>query len=353
MTRHHLRYVRHAVATATLAALTVVLPWGATAAHADSGVDKKITRAEVIARAQYWVYVTQPDYSMTGSATDILGKSYRTDCSGFVDMAWHLSDQPNTGDLMSSTYTTSVASLDAMLPGDLLDDDVTSGGDPSYPFHAILFAGWNDSAHTTFTYYSFGGAHPVRVAAATPTGDQANSGSWSSHPVGDYKKRRYIRIMNDTAGTEAATPPAGGSCATTGWLVIAIPNRTDIEISEDTCLYHGVSYPDGQALYWAQAWITVHWKPVSGTSSIDGYLNNLDPHVQLQLNDVTSTEARCELANNMTDADGSGSRTCLYTLYSPASGSWTADGWVDFDVNGDGKYALGPHYLAGSPAWNH
>jgi len=68
------------------------------------------------------------------------------DCSGFVDMAWHLDNDPNTDSLATSLYTFAI-SRSELKPGDLLDDVGT---------HAILFGGWEDSAKTKFWYYSFG-----------------------------------------------------------------------------------------------------------------------------------------------------------------------------------------------------
>ncbi len=149
--------------------------------------------------------------------------------------------------------------------------------------------------------------------------------SLAGHPTSHYKPYRYKTIIDDVSGTEVAAK-TGGSCASTASLTIAIPSRTDVVISEVTCIQKGSASPDGVPLPWVQVWTTVSWRPASGSSSISGFLNNLNPHVQMQLNNVTKHEAHCEFADNMTDSDGSGSRACSYTLYNPPAGTWTADG---------------------------
>lgn len=341
------RVVRRIAVGALLTIVAALLPIATAPAHADNTTGQKITRAEVIARAQDWLYrspaLTYSHAQDTYGPGDSSTQTYRRDCSGLIDMAWHLgSGSPSTGGLDDSTYSTLLDSTPDentdLRAGDILDDAADG--------HAILFEAW-ESDHTTFSYYSFGETPMVHGTVSIHGNSSGNIVGW---PASHYKAYRYKNIIDDVSGTESAAI-SGGSCATTGWLTISIPSATDIEISENTCLSHGVSYPDGTAMPWVEVWTTVSWKPTSGTSPIGGDLNNLNPHVQMQLNNVTKHEATCEFANNMTDADGSGSRSCSYILYNPASGDWTADGWIDFDVNGDGKYHLGPHYLSGSPAY--
>lgn len=61
-----------------------VMPGGA--------INDKISRADIMARAQFWVDKHVP-YSMDASYPDPQGTNYRTDCSGFVSMALHTTPQ--------------------------------------------------------------------------------------------------------------------------------------------------------------------------------------------------------------------------------------------------------------------
>ena len=175
-------------------ATTVAIP---TPAHAASSIGGTITRSEVIARATNW-YNRRFDSDMTYSMSSYTWdgphtRMYRRDCSGFVDMAWHLGSDPNTQGLDDATYTYPI-SRSELKPGDLLDDTIDN--DPGYPFHAILFGGWENAAKTRFWYYSFGGTPIDKVTGA--------SFSWatlSGHATSQYKALRYHKIVDDP------TPP--------------------------------------------------------------------------------------------------------------------------------------------------
>ncbi|MEV7120442.1 hypothetical protein [Kitasatospora griseola] len=179
------KFVRFALAAAiTLSgavATTAATVATATTAQAASSVGGPITRSEVIQRAQYWIGKSIP-YNQSGTYPDSSGRNYRTDCGGYVDMAWHLADGPNTQGLESSAYTTQISRSD-LKAGDILN---------SYWDHVILFEKWDDSAHTTFSYYSFGST-PVKHV----TGVSINAAYFDSHPNGDYKALRYNKIVDD------------------------------------------------------------------------------------------------------------------------------------------------------------
>lgn len=89
------------------------------------------TTHEVVARAQSWVDRNVP-YSQKRSF-----EGYRTDCSGFVSMAWGLDESYTTRSI--STKGTPVA-LGDLEPGDAI---LTPG-------HIVIFAGWANTEHTTF-----------------------------------------------------------------------------------------------------------------------------------------------------------------------------------------------------------
>ena len=132
-------------------------------------------------------------YSMSLATWDgIHSRMYRRDCSGFVDMAWHLSADPDTGGLNTSTYTTPI-SIGELLPGDLLDDVVNN--ESGYPYHAILFGGWEDLQKTHFWYYSFGGTPLAKV-----TGASFSDAYLSGHPTSDYRTLRYKNVAEAVSG---------------------------------------------------------------------------------------------------------------------------------------------------------
>ncbi|WP_331745191.1 hypothetical protein [Kitasatospora sp. NBC_01300] len=159
------------------------------AVSASSSIDGKVTRSEVIQRAQYWLGKSIP-YSQGGSYPDSSGRNYRTDCSGYVSMAWHLgaSPNPNTQGIADSyTYEIPRSELKA---GDVLN---------SYYNHVLLFEKWDDAAHTTFSYYSFGSTSVKHVTGASI------NGTLDSHPNNEYKALRYKNIVDDvqTRATKA------------------------------------------------------------------------------------------------------------------------------------------------------
>ncbi|GAA0274445.1 hypothetical protein GCM10010302_10100 [Streptomyces polychromogenes] len=147
---------------------------------AESTVGGAITRTEIIERAKYWLGKGIP-YDQGGSYADVNGRNYRTDCSGYVSMAWHLSTSLNTQSLESSPEVYEIPRGD-LKPGDILN---------SYYDHVILFDQWDDAAHTKFSYYSFGST-PVKHV----TGMSINAGSIDGHPNGDYKALRYKRVTD-------------------------------------------------------------------------------------------------------------------------------------------------------------
>jgi len=158
------------VLTATTLSVTIT-PSASADVHAAalSSPGGRITRTEVLARAADW-YDRRHDPDMTYSMTSKTWdgghtRQYRRDCSGCIGMAWHPNADPNTQGLDDSACTTPI-SRSELLPGDLLDDTVDDDGG-RYPFHAILFGGWENSARTRFWYYSFGSTPLDKVTGAS------------------------------------------------------------------------------------------------------------------------------------------------------------------------------------------
>lgn len=112
--------------------------FGATA----SSVNGSISRSEVLQRAQTWVAAKVP-YNQSKSYTNVLG-TYRTDCSGFVSMAWHLG---------SSLTTATLPRVSTKIPAtELQPGDVLLRRD-SAQHHVVLFVGWSPTDAGRHRYF--------------------------------------------------------------------------------------------------------------------------------------------------------------------------------------------------------
>jgi hypothetical protein len=142
-------------AAATTATTTgpAARPMSAPAAPAASAFGAQITRSEVMSRARYW-YDHRADipYNMSGTHQDPQGALYRTDCSGYISMAWHL--QPPGLDTITLPSVAQPISKDELKSGDILDAQY--GSDVNNTGHVALFDRWTSSAHTSYLGYSFG-----------------------------------------------------------------------------------------------------------------------------------------------------------------------------------------------------
>jgi hypothetical protein len=160
----------------------------------NNGSNKTLSRDEVITRAETWFDVTVP-YSQTRCYENQYG-DYRTDCSGYVSMAWGLGGSGSshwTGNLMNVASTISRSSLKK---GDAL---LRHTGDP-HQNHVALFVKWADSAHTK----------PVVM-------EQSGSGTfkrtWSANNAGLYTPIRYDNIIDSTPPQSDPIDPAGAALA--------------------------------------------------------------------------------------------------------------------------------------------
>jgi hypothetical protein len=195
-----------------LSLLTITQITNAPTARADSAVGGAITRAEAIERARFWLG-KGINYSQNATYPDPAGKTYRTDCSGYVSMALHMDTSgtwldggPNTGQLPESRYTRAI-SWDELLPGDILDN-------PGHG-HTVLFAGW--VSDTEFAYYSFGST-PVKFIARK----SKNDASLDSHPMRDYDPLRYVNIIDAEPEVKERAAPVTGKNADGRMQVFAI-----------------------------------------------------------------------------------------------------------------------------------
>ncbi|MER5853439.1 RICIN domain-containing protein [Streptomyces sp. NPDC002012] len=149
-----------------------------------------VTRQEVIERAQSWVDRKVP-YSSAGSSPgpDGTGKTWRTDCSGFVSMTWRLPTSESTRTLPRLTKEISRSEL---RPGDILNS----------PEHVVLFGGWIDQAKGTFTYYQ----ESNRTRPTNKSTGSLTSGELAGHSLASYTALRYTRIADEPATPTPSTP---------------------------------------------------------------------------------------------------------------------------------------------------
>lgn len=167
---------RRSITTGISAAVvTVIALLAPTPATAQPG-------SEIIERARSWVEAGV-GYSGNNSFTNQYG-TYRTDCSGYVSMAWGLSSSYTTVTLPSVSYP---IAKDALEPGDVLNNPL-----PGTSGHVVLFAGWSDASRTHYYGYE-----------ESPSGGaQLNEIPYPYWPgYGNFIPRRYVGTTSKT------TPP--------------------------------------------------------------------------------------------------------------------------------------------------
>ncbi|MEU6479889.1 VCBS repeat-containing protein, partial [Streptomyces sp. NPDC047017] len=182
-----------AAVTALTATGTLVGLATGPAAYAASTAGGRITRSEVLSRAQSWVDENVP-YNQSGYKSDANG-TYREDCSGYVSMAWHLTDSLVTWTLPDVSSQISFSSLK---PGDALDYTAE---------HTFLFAGWKDQSSGSFTYYAESNEHDPTHG---PTSANINNSSLEGWPTSVYEGLRYNNIADDAPPPVTLTHSATG-----------------------------------------------------------------------------------------------------------------------------------------------
>jgi len=143
--------------------------------------------AETIDRAQSWTEAGV-GYSGGNYFTNEYG-TYRTDCSGYVSMAWGLASSYTTVTLPSVSFPIAKDGLEA--------GDILLNPEPGTSGHVVLFAGWTDDSRTSYFAYEespSGGAHFTELPYPY----------WPGY--GTFSPRRYIATTSKTA--PAITVPA-------------------------------------------------------------------------------------------------------------------------------------------------
>jgi len=260
------KLTRTALATA-VAASGVIMGAAFTAgtAHAESSVGGQISRDEVIVRANDW-YNRNVQYNRGSWVTDLGGsKTYRTDCSGFVSMTWHLNSSETTDSLDVRSLTTRVALTD-LQPGDALDNDPHDNYLPDSA-HVVLFDHWIDKAAGYFAF----------IAESSTDNDMQkgtayiNKGYIGGHPADGYFGLRYNNIVGPVSErgnlyhtVRNASGSWSGFAAVGGYdgapvfnasqeSIAATPDKSTqtVALGSDGNLYHTARYADGTWTGWA------------------------------------------------------------------------------------------------------
>ncbi|MET9414584.1 VCBS repeat-containing protein [Streptomyces klenkii] len=159
----------------------------------DSSVGGPISREEVITRARTWSDQAVP-YSQVSYLTQY-GHKYRTDCSGFVSMAWNLatSSANNWGETTPTLtdFTSSIGKED-LKPGDILLNPA-AGNDG----HVVIFNGWKDAAHTQYDAFEEAGGSTGRAVHRTV--------DYPYFGRSGFSPRRYDKIV-DSSAANAMSP---------------------------------------------------------------------------------------------------------------------------------------------------
>ncbi|ALO94035.1 membrane protein [Streptomyces hygroscopicus subsp. limoneus] len=158
-----------------------------TPAEPDAVPTPATTRTQIINRAKVWVAAKVP-YSMY----DFWSDGYRQDCSGYVSMAWGLPNNEWTGSLGEFGVKIKKEELQ---PGDILL--YHNPDNPEKGSHVVIFGGWTDHTHTSYTVYE---QTPPRTRSQTTPYPY-----WSN--TDKYVPYRYKGVTK--AGAAAGPAPGG------------------------------------------------------------------------------------------------------------------------------------------------
>lgn len=155
----------------------------------DGEPNGKISRDDAIERAMFWVDDPRP-YSQTNTSVGRDGKKWRTDCSGFVCMAWNLRHEDNP----TGATTGALGGLldpikkDDLNPGDALL--ITPAENGQNYGHVILFNGWKNDDHTKYEgLEQVGGSRRKTTKRTISYPYDTDNGK-------DYKPYRYPKITD-------------------------------------------------------------------------------------------------------------------------------------------------------------
>jgi hypothetical protein len=139
-----------------------------------------MTRAQVLARARSWLTPPVP-YSQTSFHTNEFG-CYRTDCSGFVSMAWALPGRPPSRhgglDTAGLAAVSHPIAKDDLAAGDVL---LLADGTP-LTRHVAIFESWTDGRRTAYwALEQLGGTGTTHRVIGYPYDPPPASGHYRPH----------------------------------------------------------------------------------------------------------------------------------------------------------------------------
>ncbi|NUT92230.1 MAG: hypothetical protein HOY78_09375 [Saccharothrix sp.] len=134
--------------------------------------DRATSRTETQTRSQSWLDEQVP-YNQNACHSNAHG-DYRTDCSGYVSLAWGLTHSRTTTTLRE--VATEIPHAD-LRPGDALAN----------ANHAALFVRWGDDART----------EPVVREQTGPDGQPPVERKWTSGTAAGYTPLRYYKVIEE------------------------------------------------------------------------------------------------------------------------------------------------------------
>lgn len=195
----------------------------ATQAKPPQILSSAVTRASVLQRAQAWVRLNVP-YSQTKFFPNATG--YRTDCSGFVSMAYQLPTEIASGSFSGGPTTSLLPhyfhqiTKAELLPGDILLLTPPSKGAEG---HVVIFAGWTSAAKNRYI-----GLEEVRSTISGKRVRQATQRS-IAYPY-DRKSAHsadYIPMRYNGFGAQLTGQISGLSPVPANFITIAMTSGPD------------------------------------------------------------------------------------------------------------------------------
>ncbi|MEV5506606.1 carbohydrate binding domain-containing protein [Streptomyces orinoci] len=180
----------HLVGRAVLATLLTALaaPLAAPLASAAPAVSSQtggpISRWEVIQRAKTWTDAHVP--YLSDDSPRHRKDGYRTDCSGFVSMAWHLSTDDGGPATWQLPKVADPISKDQLATGDIL---LMLPPAPGEPGHVVIFIAWTNAEHTRYEGMEEAGGN-IKAAVQREL-------SYPYSGDGDYRPYHYRKITDN------------------------------------------------------------------------------------------------------------------------------------------------------------
>ena len=169
-----------------------------------------ITGSSILTRAQSWVDARVP-YSQQAYYSNQYGR-YRTDCSGYVSMAWGLGTSLNTSTLPSVATRIGKDDLQA---GDMLLNNRAANPDHQ---HVVLFDQWADAGHTKYWGYeqAFSPGYTVRRVIPYPYDAKYDPGNYLPYRYNGYEPPNADRDGDGTPDASDRCPDQAGPSNTQG-----------------------------------------------------------------------------------------------------------------------------------------